>query len=449
MSNESMDNTIAAHDLLRTHCTVLAIGLVVLAASSAVAQGVFIDKGACPGEGCTYGERWVARSVVELLKAPDSTTPIIATVKSGEAVRTVTGEVHTIPGRFVVYRRHEEFQPGDEVLVYTYLGEGVFRIRHNGQLKETDLDFGPGGGSSGKRCEVQARCWGTLQEELQFTWWVLVRTPAGTEGWVRDTAGFLRPRAQAPEQPSAPRFEVASVKLNTSNDGVVAIQTQKGRFIARGFTLAALIRNAYGVQEFQIVGGPDWINTERFDVEATFSDDPAAPGGRSRTDLMLRALLAERFTLAVHNETRDRPVFALVFARTDKKPGPELQKSATDCATAKGPDACSSSVGPGFMRLRGRTMAQFAGSLSQLTITGSSLNRMIVDRTGLEGPYNLTLRFTPDNVPPVSVPGFPPVDPNGPSIFTAMQEQLGLKLESSTGMVDVVVVDSAARPTPN
>jgi uncharacterized protein (TIGR03435 family) len=254
--------------------------------------------------------------------------------------------------------------------------------------------------------------------------------------------------AQALQQPSAPpRFEVASVRLNTSSDGLVMIQTQKGRFIARGFTLSALIRNAYRVQEFQIVGGPDWINTERFDVEATFPDDSGAQA--ARTDLMLRALLAERFRLAVHNERRDRPVFALVFARADRKPGPELQKSTTDCATAKGPDACGSTVAPGFMRLRGRTMAQFAESLSQLTNTGSSLNRMIVDRTGLEGTHNLTLQFTPDNIPPVSIPGIPPIDPNGPSIFTALQEQLGLKLDSSTGMVDVVIVDSAARPTPN
>ena len=255
------------------------------------------------------------------------------------------------------------------------------------------------------------------------------------------------PDAQVPPPSASPRFEVASVKLNTTNDGVVAIQTQKGRFLARGFTLAALIRTAYRVQEFQIIGGPDWINTERFDVEATFPADSGAQA--AQTDLMLRALLAERFKLAVHNETRERPVYALVFARADGKPGPELQKSTIDCATAKGPDACGSTVAPGFMRLRGRTIAQFAESLSQLTNTGSSLNRMIVDRTGLEGTYNLTLRFTPDNIPPVSVPGVPPVDPNGPSVFTALQEQLGLKLDSSTGKVDVVVVDSAARPTPN
>lgn len=270
--------------------------------------------------------------------------------------------------------------------------------------------------------------------------------------WVAIATTAILPalHAQVPQQPSAqPRFEVASIKENKTNDGVVAIQTQKGRYTARGFTLAALIRNAYRVQEFQIVGGPDWLNTERFDVEATYADDAAAPVERSRVDLMLRALLAERFKLAVHNETRERPVYALTLARADKRLGPQLQKSTTDCANAKGPDACGSSVGPGFIRSRGRTMAQFAESLAQLTITGSSLNRLIVDRTGLEGPYDVTLRFTPENIPPVAIPGLPPVDPNGPSIFTALQEQLGLKLDASKGRVDVLVVDSAAPPTPN
>ena len=253
---------------------------------------------------------------------------------------------------------------------------------------------------------------------------------------------LLLPVTAAAQAPA--RFDVASVKENTSNDGIVVIQTQKGRFTARGFTLAALIRTAYRIQEFQVIGGPDWINTARFDVEATFPDVDRAP-----VDLMLRALLAERFKLAVHDDTRERPVFALVFARVDKRPGPELQKSAIDCATAKGADSCSSSVGPGYIRARGRTMAQFAESLSTLTITGSSLNRLIVDRTGAEGQYNLSLRFTPENIPPVSIPGLPPIDPNGPSIFTALQEQLGLKLEASNALVPVVVVDSAVRPPPN
>jgi uncharacterized protein (TIGR03435 family) len=96
-------------------------------------------------------------------------------------------------------------------------------------------------------------------------------------------------------------------------------------------------------------------------------------------------------------------------------------------------------------------MAQFAESLAQLTNTGSSLNRLIVDRTGLEGPYEVTLKFTPENIPPAgpTPAGFQPVDPNGPSIFTALQEQLGLKLDAQRAPVNVLVVDRAARPTEN
>src|SRR5687768_4482580 len=142
------------------------------------------------------------------------------------------------------------------------------------------------------------------------------------------TAAVVLPtlHAQGLQQTAQPQFEVASLKENTSNDGMVAIQTQKGRYTARGFTLAALIRNAYRVQEFQIIGGPDWINTDRFDVEAVFPD-----ADRARVDLMLRALLAERFKLAVHNEKQERPIYALTFARADKRLGPQLEKSTTDC----------------------------------------------------------------------------------------------------------------------
>lgn len=251
-----------------------------------------------------------------------------------------------------------------------------------------------------------------------------------------------------PQSSNQPRFDVASLKINIANDGVVFDRSQKGRYTIYGYTLAALIRSAYRVQEFQIVGGPEWMNSERFNIEATYVEAPGVP---SQTDLMLRTLLQERFKLAVHNETRERPVYALVMARADRRFGPQLQKSATDCATRK-PDSCGTSIGPGFIRSRGRTMAQFAESLSRLSMTGGgSLNRLIVDKTGLEGLYDVTLKFTPENIPPPgpAPPGFPAVDPNGPSIFTALQEQLGLKLDSQRAAVDVLVVDRAERLTEN
>ena len=155
----------------------------VLIASHVAAQDIYVDEGACPGEGCRYGERWIVTEPLDLRSAPDVTADHIGTIQPGQAVQTLTGEVHTIPGRFDVRRPHEEFVPGDEVLLYTYLGEGWFRLRHNGQLKEVDLNFSPWGGSGGKRCDNEKRCWGTLQQELEFNWWVKVRMDDGTEGW--------------------------------------------------------------------------------------------------------------------------------------------------------------------------------------------------------------------------------------------------------------------------
>jgi uncharacterized protein (TIGR03435 family) len=159
------------------------------------------------------------------------------------------------------------------------------------------------------------------------------------------------------------------------------------------------------------------------------------------------------------------PIFAIVLARDDGRLGAQLRRSADDCASAAarpggapapGPGAspwvqvsCGTSVGPGLILAGGRTMAQIATAFSRLTNTGSSLNRLVVDRTGLEGTYDLELRFTPEFIPSVAPGGIPPVDPGGPSIFAAVQEQLGLKLEPQRGPVDVLVIDRVERPTPD
>jgi uncharacterized protein (TIGR03435 family) len=271
-----------------------------------------------------------------------------------------------------------------------------------------------------------------------------------------------------------PQFEVASIKPNKSGDGRVMISMQPGgRFTATNVPLKFLIRNAYQLQDFQIVGGPDWISSERFDVvakaEASDQGDPfrgAKPGEPSRGQLMLRALLAERFKLEAHNENREMPIFALVTARSDGKLGPELQKSSTDCEAARsdgpgrgrgavpppGPPqpgerpVCGIRIAPGNMSVGGSTLAQFASSI------GSFVGRIVVDRTGLTGMYDFNLTWTPDQVGS-RPPGAPdplvngvPIDPNGPSIFTAVQEQLGLKLDSQKGPVAVLVIDRVEHP---
>jgi uncharacterized protein (TIGR03435 family) len=254
-------------------------------------------------------------------------------------------------------------------------------------------------------------------------------------------------------------------------------QSRGGQYTAIGLPLRWLIRMAYQVQDFQIVGGPGWLDSDRFDIIAK---DGSAPSERSATAempdrgaLMLRALLAERFKLIVHKETRDMPIYALVLARSDGRLGPHLRPATIDCSAledarrrggnAASPDAprrdgivCGTSVGPGVILTGGQSMARLATAFSNLTNTGMSLNRIVVDRTGLSGNFDAELRFTPERIPdfgagdPVSsVPGVQPIDPNGASIFTAVQEQLGLKLDSQRGPVDVLVIDRAEQPTEN
>lgn len=287
---------------------------------------------------------------------------------------------------------------------------------------------------------------------------------AVSQGWLQ---------AVAPGQEAdPPRFEVTSVKRNTRNDGRIWNQKQGTRHISGGYTLADMIRGAYQLQEFQIVGGPKWLATDRFDIVAIEEADAArASSARAQTpdrgQLMTRALLADRFNLAVHKETREMPVYALVLARNDGRLGQRIRRSTVDCAALSKAgervgmisppgetmplDACGSSIGPGFIFANGRTMGQIATAFSRLTNTGWWLNRLVVDRTGLDGAFDIGLRFTPDRIPNVeAVPGLPPmpaIDPDGPSIFTAVQEQLGLKLDAQRGPVEVLVIDRAEPPT--
>src|SRR5262245_15090674 len=140
-------------------------------------------------------------------------------------------------------------------------------------------------------------------------------------------------------QPSNPQFEVASIKPNKSGDGRVMLGVQPGgRFTATNVPLRLLIRNAYQLQDFQIVGAPSWIASDRFDIVAKAEEGMGDPfqsdqtGQPSRGQLMIRALLAERFKLEVHNENREMPIYSLVLARSDGRLGPQVQKSETDCA---------------------------------------------------------------------------------------------------------------------
>jgi uncharacterized protein (TIGR03435 family) len=232
------------------------------------------------------------------------------------------------------------------------------------------------------------------------------------------------------QQPT-PAFEVASVKPNTSGiSNAIAPSRGNGSYSASNVALKSLIANAYQVRIFQIAGDPAWLTTERFDIIAR------GPEGTpdSQRPAMLRTLLAERFKLAAHFETREQQVYALVLQRNDGRLGPNLKPSAPD-ATPRGP---FTSVQNGIARVNGTAVT--VDDLA-VVLASSNFRQMVINRTGLDSRFDLDLRFTPESSSAAA--------PEFPSIFTAVQEQLGLKLEASRGPVDVLVIDSVERPTPD
>lgn len=245
--------------------------------------------------------------------------------------------------------------------------------------------------------------------------------------------------------PQATEFEVASVKRHTSDDPrIMLVALPGGRFTAVNIPLRMLIRTAYQLQDDQIVG-PSWIASDRFDIEAK-ADDAGPPGPQFL--VRLQALLAERFSLVGHRETRDLPIYAVVRSKRDNGLGPGLRPTACPPIDEdlRSPQRCSNiSTGNGRLTLRGMPLSQF------LPFLAPQVNRVLVDRTGLEGRYDIELTWTPELQPRglTAGPDAAPVDPNAISIFTAMQEQLGLKLDATRGPVEVLVVDRVEPPTPN
>jgi bla regulator protein BlaR1 len=261
---------------------------------------------------------------------------------------------------------------------------------------------------------------------------------------------------------AAPTFAVASVKQNKSGgNGPGGSRTlPSGQFIATNITLRSLISNAYGAPlqpllRDQLVNVPAWIDTDHFDIVAK-AEGNGQPPPAGQVALMLRALLAERFNLAVHEEQKDLPIYALVKARQDGRLGAQIKTSTVDCSAGRGragqppppppaPPAPGERPPCGMRLLVGNisggsvTMSQFTNLLSRMA------GRIVVDKTALSGAFDIDLQWTPDRLPvgppPAGAPVQPPVDPDGPSIFTAVQEQLGLKLEPQTEPVAVVVVD--------
>jgi uncharacterized protein (TIGR03435 family) len=259
-----------------------------------------------------------------------------------------------------------------------------------------------------------------------------------------------------------PGFDVASIRRTQGAAGVPPfVFTQAGRLRAPYSTVRELIQAAYGVEPNQVVGGPEWVGNDHFDINATI------PAGSAATDapMMLRRLLADRFGLVTRQEKRELPLY---FLDASGKLGMGLSPAGAECKPLKGPagipsppppppppagagpmmvlnqpvgSRCGNVLFSGFLSMRAVPLVSFVTQLSR------QLKRPIVDRTMLTGIYDIDLSFLPD-AGPMMFNGSP-INSDAPSLQTAVREQLGLRLESGRGPVDVVVIDRVNPPTEN
>ena len=296
--------------------------------------------------------------------------------------------------------------------------------------------------------------------------------------------GVLRGQSAPPASPSGqtalwtpdlPKYEVASIKPSSEEDGRIRMMMTPDGISLNGAQVQMLLQQAFGVERDRIVGAPDWVRSKRYDIEAKVTPDDAPRLEKLKIEqrrAMLLPLLEERFGLKYHRETRELPMYALVVA----KGGAKLKESTTPIAPPPGapgvsgdhaaPDAPVGLGGPpkdrignpGMMRMSPGAIEANGGGMQFLAHALSAIvGRSVVDKTGLTGNYDFNLNWTPDQGSmPMPGPGAggstrgdAPVDPNGPSLFTALEEQLGLKLESQKGTVDVIVIDHIDLPSEN
>ena len=273
--------------------------------------------------------------------------------------------------------------------------------------------------------------------------------------------------SQAPAG-AKPQFEVASIKSSGPVVSRITIAIQPGgRLVVEGFTLRMLVSRAYGVTDSRIFSGPNWAGSERFNIEAKAvrpNVDAAGFLNRDQLPLMLQSLLEDRFRLKVHREMRELPSYELLVARS----GPKIKLSADQSPPGPLPPpllgnadqrGASGNTGSRLRSSSGRGNGTTYGSAVTLVVLVNNLSqilgRPVIDKTGLDGLFDYELHWTPGMEQaagpfgPNDLPPPPPSDASSPSIFTALQEQLGLRLESTKSSVETVVIDSAQRPSEN
>jgi uncharacterized protein (TIGR03435 family) len=237
-----------------------------------------------------------------------------------------------------------------------------------------------------------------------------------------------------------PEFEVASINLDKSGDSLVNVPAPHGgRFTATNIPLQYLISTAY---RFPLSGAPAWLLSDRYDIEAKADGNPTF----EEMFPMLQRLFEDRLRLRFHHETKERPIYALVVAKAGK-----LHESQVGCGATPSPAPCRFMILPRHLGSQKATIAQLVDALSNVT------GRVVVDRTNLTGTYDINLDYTPEHqefhpstgAARLDTPPLPPIDLEGPSLFTALQEQLGLKLEPQKGPVDIMIIDHVERPSEN
>ena len=231
-------------------------------------------------------------------------------------------------------------------------------------------------------------------------------------------------------------------------------------FNATNVPLQLLLREAYGVEDDQISTAPNWVKTEKFDIEAKVDGSDVAKLSKlsfEQHKLMLQPLLEDRFKLKFHRETKDLPVYALVIAKN----GLKIKEATPGDTYPNGLKLPGGHVGgAGTLWIQNNQLTGQAIALAELCrLLSRQLGRIVLDRTGLTGKYDFILKWTPDEGPAAMSPGAaggrqgadnaPPPDSSGPSIFTAIQEQLGLKLESQKAPLEVLVIDHVETPSEN
>lgn len=268
-------------------------------------------------------------------------------------------------------------------------------------------------------------------------------------------------------------FEVASIKPSAADARMVKINMLPGgRYMASGVNAKMLIMQAYDVRDYQISGGPGWLASDRYDVNAK-AETPNLD--RETMKVLLQSLLAERFKLQVHRETKELPIYALVVGKGEPRlrkseDQPELKNSDTppkappagqpttlDRAVVQGPGGSIPKSAMMFRMGRGQLSAQRSTLAALAMQLASTLGRPVVDKTGLTGYYDFDLQWTPDETQggvgmfgeKMPADSAPAGESTGPSIFTALQEQLGLKLESQKGPVEILVIERIEKPTEN